>query len=723
LKQVIGYSTPWSARPGETVTLHVSLLEGETYALDVVRVVSGDADGVGLDLRPIPSPIDGIHPGEPRRTVLGSCMIVDPPPRLDPVAWLEIDLDVWPTLPGRGVQRLVGQGDDAGGWSLDIDEEGRPRFQIHAGQTTGVVVGDRPLSPRAWVRLRARFDPAAGEMTLVLSGRGDPVLGPAWTVESRTNTEIPELPRPDAPLVVAARTTPTSLGDHFNGKIANLALTSGGETVAAWDFSPGDAGPEVAEPIGGWTGRLVNLPARAVTGPEWTGDVHDWRAAPTHYAAIHFHEDDLYDAAWPVSHRLTIPADWPSGYHAVRLRSGDDTSYLPLFVRPPLDRPGADLMVLMSTLTVQAYANYHFHLRVGMNEQSLGRVAVLSPEDQALAEDPTFGLSTYDLHADGSPVRFASRLRPILNGWPGGDIWNLNADTHILAWLDHLGVTFDIVTDDDLHAEGKASLSPHRVLIVGSHPEYWTTPMWKGLEAWIGGGGRLMYLGGNGFYWRTAKHPAWPAAIEVRHAEGGGRYTAETSGDYHLAFTAELGGLWRRVGRPPNALVGVGTRAMGFDGAGRYRRTAESRDPRVAWIFEGIEAETFGEAGLLGSAAGYEMDAADMAIGTPAHAIVVAASEGHTAATQPMPEEILMPHPAMGAPFNPRVRAEAVFFETAAGGAVFSASSVTWPAALPAHGWTGDIARITGNILRRFLDRRPFKWPPTGPGSTPPPGP
>jgi N,N-dimethylformamidase len=715
VKRVLGYSTPWSLRPGETVTAHVSLAEGETYDLDVVRVVSGDAEGLGLDLREISSPIDGTYPGERRRTAIGSCMIVDPPPPLDGGGLLDIDVDVWPTLPGHGEQSLIGQWSEAGGWGLSIGEDARPRLKIRAGVTEAIVVGARPLAARAWVRLQAAFDPATGALGLVQSGRGDAVLGPAWRLESRGDSGLRAVPGSESPLVVAARSTAEGLRDHFNGKLAGLALSHGGDRVAAWDFSPGEAGPDVAEPIGGWRGRLVNLPARAVTGPDWTGDIHDWRAAPDQYAAIHFHEDDLYDAAWPASHHLEIPASWPSGYYALRLRSGGDVSYLPLFVRPPNGRPGADLAVLISSLTVQAYANYHFHLHVDMNEASLGRVAVLSAEDQVLAEDPTLGLSTYDLHADGSAVRFASRLRPILNGWPGGEVWNLNADTHILAWLEHLGAPFDIVTDEDLHEEGEAALEPYRVLIAGSHPEYWTTPMWRGLEGWIARGGRLMYLGGNGFYWRVAKHPAWPAAIEVRHAEGGGRYTAETGGDHHLAFTGELGGLWRRVGRPPNALVGVGTRAMGFDGAGRYRRTARSNDPRTAWIFDGVEAETFGEAGLLGSAAGFEIDAADTALGTPAHAIVVAASEGHTAAMQPMPEEILMPHPAMGAPFNPRVRAEAVFFETAAGGAVFSASSVSWSAALPAEGWANDIATITGNVLRRFLDRRLFARAPGEP--------
>ena len=45
-------------------------------------------------------------------------------------------------------------------------------------------------------------------------------------------------------------------------------------------------------------GRLVNLPTRAMKGSAWTGAERDWKVAPHHYAAIHFHDDDLHDCGW-----------------------------------------------------------------------------------------------------------------------------------------------------------------------------------------------------------------------------------------------------------------------------------------------------------------------------------------------------------------------------------------------------------------------------------------
>jgi hypothetical protein len=66
--------------------------------------------------------------------------------------------------------------------------------------------------------------------------------------------------------------------------------------------------------------ELENLPLRAVTGSRWDGSEHDHRRAPEHYAAIHFHRDDLYDAGWPISAEFQVPLAWNSGLYALRLR-------------------------------------------------------------------------------------------------------------------------------------------------------------------------------------------------------------------------------------------------------------------------------------------------------------------------------------------------------------------------------------------------------------------
>ena len=102
------------------------------------------------------------------------------------------------------------------------------------------------------------------------------------------------------------------------------------------------------------------------------------------------------------------------------------------------------------------------------------------------------------------------------------------------------------MTDHDLHREGYELISPYRVVVTPSHPEYHTANTLDALGRHLDEGGRLMYLGGNGFYWRVALSDAAPGAVEIRRAEGGIRAWAAEPGEYYNAFDGEYGGLWRR---------------------------------------------------------------------------------------------------------------------------------------------------------------------------------
>ena len=52
---------------------------------------------------------------------------------------------------------------------------------------------------------------------------------------------------------------------------------------------------------------LKNFPTRAVTGSEWDGSEMNWQHKPEHYAAIHFHDDDIYDFEWDTDFKFKIP--------------------------------------------------------------------------------------------------------------------------------------------------------------------------------------------------------------------------------------------------------------------------------------------------------------------------------------------------------------------------------------------------------------------------------
>jgi N,N-dimethylformamidase len=256
-----------------------------------------------------------------------------------------------------------------------------------------------------------------------------------------------------------------------------------------------------------------------------------------------------------------------------------------------------------------------------------------------------------------------------------------------------------------VHTEGVALIAPYKVVLTTSHPEYHTRETLDALSAYTAQGGRLMYLGGNGFYWRVALNPAWPGAVEIRRGEGGIRAWAAEPGEYYNSFDGQYGGLWRRNGRPPQQLAGVGFTSQGrFEGS-YYRRQPASRDPRVAWIFDGIEDDTLGDFGLSGGgAAGFELDRADARLGTPAHALVLATSEGHN------PENFILVHEEQlglfttwsRVPAEQLIRADMVYFETANGGAVFSVGSITFCGSLAYNHYDNNISRLVNNVLRRF---------------------
>jgi N,N-dimethylformamidase len=462
----------------------------------------------------------------------------------------------------------------------------------------------------------------------------------------------------------------------------------------------------------------VNLPARAMKGYNWTGEEMCWRHKPEHYGAIHFHDDDLYDSGWDVDFELTVPKGLRSGLYAAHISTAHDEDFIPFVIRPERGKATADLVFVVPTASYMAYANEHMMTDAPLAEHLTDQVVVMQNADVFLHEHREYGASCYDSHSDGSGVCYSSRLRPILTmrpkyqSWLGGkgsSLWQMNADTHIIDWIEAKGYSYDCITDEDLHNEGYAALASYRVFMTSTHHEYWSMEMWDALDAFKKGGGRLMYMGANAWYWRIAYRRSRPGVLEVRRAEGGIRAWAAEPGEYYHSFTGEYGGLWRRSGLPPQMMAGTGFSAQGFDVCSYFRRSEESRDPRAAFIFKNIDDEIIGNFGLIGGgAAGLELDRADRSLGTPPNAIVLASSEAHSPIYMVVCEEIFINAPGMCGGEHPFVRADMVFYETPAGGAVFSTSSISWAGSLSHNQYDNNVSQITGNVLERFLDAKPF---------------
>jgi N,N-dimethylformamidase len=484
-----------------------------------------------------------------------------------------------------------------------------------------------------------------------------------------------------------------------------------GQTQAHWDFSEKIPTTRIVDISGNSNhGQTINLPTRAMKGAQWDGSEFNWTHKPAHYGAIHFHDDDLYDCDWETDFSFVVPDDLASGIYAARFRQGEHEEYVPFVVSPPVGKPSAQVALLLPTASYWAYANKVFELEFDELEHVAAAFTVVDDMTLFLFQNPSFGPSLYDHHTDGSGVCYSSRLRPMLNLRPKQDLWQFPADTHITDWLEAKGISYDVLTEDDLDREGGKLLAPYSCVMTGTHPEYPTKNMLDAFDEYKATGGRFMYMGGNGFYWRTSYHPDLPGVMEMRRAEDGIRSWAAEGGEYYHSFTGELGGMWRRMGHAPQSVAGTGMTSQGFDRSTYYSRTQESFNPRAAFIFEGVAPEErIGDFGIVGGgAAGWEIDRADTSLGTPPHALVVASATTFSSAYHWMKEELAHTHASITGTNCPWVRADMVFFETPNGGAVFSTSSIAWAGALSARNYDNNVSRITENVLRRFLDPNPL---------------
>ena len=739
MTKLMAYADAMSVRPGDTINFKVSC-DGAQYTARIVRLLSPEAGPQAPPFRtePVDTPANGTYPARTQQLHAGSWAMIPAHPLIGALRSFAISALIWPTLPGDGRQAIAGTWSEStgAGFGLMLNAAGEAEFRLGRA----VLSSGQKLLPRKWYFIAASYDATTGEVALHQDLLADKTMTVASSV-TRT-AQASGVALRDAAMLFAAWHVADSdelagalprVGGCFNGKIerprlANRALSRGdllalsSDTVPAsltdsvigcWDFSRGIETETIHDiSANRLDGSIINLPARAMTGHNWNGSEMNWRHAPHQYGAIHFHDDDMIDARWDTDFGFTVPAGQRSGCYAAMLEAGDARFQVAFFVRPPKGQPTADIVYLASSATYTVYCNNIGRIRSVMTEALQGRLTVIDAIDILLVEHPELGFSTYDRHRDGSGICYSSRLRPATNIRPTGRFWNYCADMFIVDWLERSGLRYDVITDDDLHAEGLDLLRPYRVLVTGSHPEYDSLQMMDALDGWMRQGGRLMYLGGNGFYWRIAYHPTRPGTIEVRRSEDGTRAWDAEVGEYYHSFTGEYGGLWRRNARAPQALAGVGFISQGFDHSSYYRRTEASHDPRTAFIFDGVPEEILGDFGILqGGAAGLEIDCIDPMLGTPSHALIVAQSENHSNTYELVNEEVRVAHGLTDGIINQQIHADMVFFETQSGGAVFSTGSIAYAGSLGHRNFDNPIAKLTWNVLRRFADPQRFVPP------------
>jgi hypothetical protein len=239
------------------------------------------------------------------------------------------------------------------------------------------------------------------------------------------------------------------------------------------------------------------------------------------------------------------------------------------------------------------------------------------------------------------------------------------AEWRLLGWLEREGFNYDLYGETQFD-DGTLDLNAYRVLILSCHPEYWTRGMYYRLKEWVrDGGGRLMYLGGNGLN----------CEIEL------------TANDAMIVHNGSIKSLW------PEGIGGESRMAMRCESEANLlgvvfdpRGIMTGAPYRVVdadhWVYAGTglkNDDLFGQHSLHmrcpGGASGHETD--------------------KISASSPKNVHLL----AKGTNVNDG-GAEMVLFDTPSGGKVFSAGSITYPSCLPVD---DKLSQVTANVLRNFL--------------------
>jgi len=722
--KALAYFEEWSRRPGQEVRMAISSELPELKAT-FVQLLSGPGDPKAPMTRTkeLPDVLNTVVATRFQATRVGSHAELPLASAL--TVPLTAHLHFWSTVPSStNSQVVLSFGEGSHQVRLEV-QDGKLRLAGPAG----VIEAAMDVRAKTWYSVALALDEDG-------SGRLDVGRQSGLSNGNQYSRTTGAVGVPQARLVRLACAGLDEIGsprNAFNGKIEGVSLWEGplddaslkgfhfgilpaAGIVGNWDFGRkmesqsivdiSDHNPE---------GRVIGGAERAVTGHTWSGMSDDYHDVPEDYTAIQFHEDDMVDAGWDYDVSFTLPNDLPSGLYGVRLEAPGFEDCYPLFVPAPADQK-ADVLFLFSTNTYLAYANDRLAAMEDVLGQVMSHELVLPADEKYLHEHDELGRSCYDTHSDGTPVRYSSRRRPIINVRPGFPNWltgsyrHFPADLYTMEWIARSGLSFHIATDEEVETDGHSLFQRYKTIVTSSHPEYWTLKGLDALQEYLTHGGRIMYLGGNGFYWVTSVDPERPWLIEVRRDNSGTRCWNAPPGERTHLYDGVPGGLWRWRGRGPNTLLGVGFASEGWNVAQPFARQPASYSGTASVWFEGITEEVIGDKGhILGGVAGDEVDRFDVTLGSPEYAEILCTATGFANEYQLVIEDQLLAMPNQGgADREDVVRCDMVYFPIEGGGAVFSGSSIAYCGALAWNNFDNDLATVTTRALRSFCTSLPM---------------
>lgn len=318
--------------------------------------------------------------------------------------------------------------------------------------------------------------------------------------------------------------------------------------------------------------------------------------------------------AWPATVEIDIPPEWTSGFYLARLYPHgrrDVEPGLAFFVLRPSKRK-ASILIGLTTSTWEAYNDFGGANTYSSGSASYEAGAAIVSRQRPMARgmlwksDDFVRLANTD--TDGEDLPFlAWAIENGFSNWTGGAGW-WNWEYPFVRWAEEEGIELDYACSDDLDADPSV-LDGYTLFLSVGHDEYWSWNMRDHVEAFIAGGGNVMFLTGNTSFWQVR----WNDARDQMTTYKSAFRDDPVFGTDNQSRTT---GLWSNVvtGRPENTMTGLSFCRGGYarmvgcspKGPGGYMVYRPDH-----WVFEGTGLRFGDLVGAKHAMIGYETDGCD----------------------------------------------------------------------------------------------------------------
>jgi hypothetical protein len=256
-----------------------------------------------------------------------------------------------------------------------------------------------------------------------------------------------------------------------------------------------------------------------------------------------------FGCQWINPIKIQLPRFISSGYYFIKLEYKSVTYWLPIIVKPIFNLSNTNhIIVLANSNKWNAYNTW-----AGLDGSISLYQFVSTPyyeKNRNTKLEGTDGIKTYAprvsnfVHTERPNTSMSSYIEKYFESDIKSTVFfndHIYGEMFLPNYLDELYKPFDVITDQDMDLISISDISQYKIFIAHVHPEYWSKKQLDLLaqihKAKIG----IMYIGGNGLYWKCT----WVGnQMEVRK-------------DRKKHLDGTQGGQWGELGSPGEQIVKV----------------------------------------------------------------------------------------------------------------------------------------------------------------------